>query len=147
VLEDVEDIEIKPDEIEVDLFRSSGPGGQNVNKRETAVRIHHKPTGLWVSCQTERSQSTNRERAFKLLKLRLADLRRREQEVEAAKAHGEVVRAEWGGRCATTCCTRTARQGPAHGVEVTDPDKVLDGDLDVFVNAMLRGQKASEENS
>lgn len=142
ILEDVEDVEIKPEDIEVDLFRSSGPGGQNVNKRETAVRIHHKPTGLFVACQTERSQSSNREHAMKLLKAKLAAHYLKQQEEEAAKARGEVVKAEWG---------RQIRSYVLHpykmvkdlrtGVEVSDPEKVLDGDLDVFVNAELRGLK------
>jgi peptide chain release factor 2 len=139
ILDDAEGLEIKPEDIEVDLYRSSGPGGQNVNKRETAVRIHHKPTGLWVACQTERNQATNRERAMKLLKAKVADLYRREQEAELAKAHGGTVRAEWG---------RQIRSYVLHPykmvkdlrtqVEVSDPDSVLDGDLDIFINAELR---------
>lgn len=142
ILEDAENIEIKPEDIEVDLFRSSGPGGQNVNKRETAVRIHHKPTGLFVTCQTERSQSANRERAMKLLKAKVADLRRREEEEKAAKIHGGAVKGEWG---------RQIRNYVLHpyklvkdlrtGVEVPNPEKVLDGDLDIFINAELRQLK------
>lgn len=144
MLEETDQAELKPDEISIDLFRSSGPGGQNVNKRETAVRIRHKPTGITAACQTERSQSANRERALQILKAKLADFRRSQKENEAAKIHGETVRAVW---------SRQIRSYVLHpykmvkdlrtGVEVSDPARVLDGDLDLFINAQLRQLPAS----
>src|SRR5262249_30421068 len=95
-IEEAEDIEINPKDLRIDTFLSSGAGGQNVQKNETAVRITHIPTGIVVSCQNERSQLKNREFAMKALKSRLADIQRREQEARLAELRGDQRAIEWG---------------------------------------------------
>lgn len=89
-------IDINPSEIKMDVFRSSGAGGQNVQKNATAVRLTHLPTGIVVTCQNERSQSQNREFAMKILRARLLELRQAEREEERAILRGEYTKAEWG---------------------------------------------------
>jgi peptide chain release factor 2 len=89
-------VEIDPDDIVIDIYKSSGAGGQNVQKNATAIRITHKPTGIVVTCQNERSQVQNRENAFKVLRGRLYDLKIQEQEAHLSKLRGEYQKAEWG---------------------------------------------------
>jgi peptide chain release factor 2 len=137
VQEDV-DIEIDEKDLQIDTFRSSGAGGQNVQKNETAVRITHLPTGLVVSCQNERSQTQNKERALQVLKMRLLDLERRKQDEEFAELKGEHVSAGWGNAIRSYVLhpykivkdTRT-------GYEAGNTQAVLDGDLDGFMEAYL----------
>jgi peptide chain release factor 2 len=135
-----EDIDIVIDEkdLQIDTFRSSGAGGQNVQKNSTAVRITHLPTGIVVSCQNERSQTQNRERALQVLKMRLLDLERQKQEEEFAELKGEHVSAEWGN------AIRSYVLHPYRLVKDTRTDHetgntqaVLDGDLDEFMEAYL----------
>ncbi len=137
VQEDV-DIEVADKDLQIDTFRSSGAGGQNVQKNETAVRITHTPTGIVVSCQNERSQTQNKERALQVLKMRLLDLERLKQEEEFAELKGEHVSAGWGNAIRSYVLhpyqmVKDARtnyeQGNALGV--------LDGDLDGFMEAYL----------
>jgi peptide chain release factor 2 len=137
VQEDV-DIEVDEKDLQIDTFRSSGAGGQNVQKNETAVRITHLPTGVVVSCQNERSQTQNKERAMQVLKMRLLDLERQKQEEEFAELKGEHVSAGWGNAIRSYVLhpykivkdTRT-------GHEVGNTQAVLDGDLDGFMEAYL----------
>jgi len=132
------DIQIDEKDLEIDVFRSSGAGGQNVQKNSTAVRITHIPTGLVVSCQNERSQSQNRERALQVLKMRLLDLERQKQDKEIAELKVEHVSAEWGNAIRSYVLhpyqlvkdTRTA-------LESGNTQAVLDGDLDAFMEAYL----------
>jgi len=132
------DIVIDEKDLQIDTFRSSGAGGQNVQKNSTAVRITHLPTGIVVSCQNERSQTQNRERALQVLKMRLLDLERRKQEEEFAELKGEHVSAEWGNAIRSYVLhpyrlvkdTRT-------GHETGNTQAVLDGDLDEFMEAYL----------
>jgi peptide chain release factor 2 len=132
------DIVIDEKDLQIDTFRSSGAGGQNVQKNSTAVRITHLPTGIVVSCQNERSQTQNRERALQVLKTRLLDLERQRQEEEFAELKGEHVSAEWGNAIRSYVLhpyrmvkdTRT-------GQETGNTQAVLDGDLDQFMEAYL----------
>jgi peptide chain release factor 2 len=137
VQEDV-DIEIEDKDLQIDTYRSSGAGGQNVQKNETAIRITHLPTGIVVTCQNERSQTQNKERAMKVLKMRLLDLERRKQEAEFAELKGEHVSAEWGNQI------RSYVLHPYQLVkdlrtehETGNTQGVLDGDLDAFMEAYL----------
>lgn len=137
VQEDI-DLVIDDKDLEIDVFRSSGAGGQNVQKNSTAVRITHIPSGLVVSCQNERSQAQNRERAMQVLKMRLLDLERQKQEEEFAELKGEHVSAGWGNAIRSYVLhpyqlvkdTRT-------NLEVGNTQGVLDGDLDDFMEAYL----------
>ncbi len=137
VQEDV-DIEIDDKDLQIDTYRSSGAGGQNVQKNETAIRITHVPTGIVVTCQNERSQTQNRERAMQVLKMRLLDLERRKQEEEFAELKGEHVSAEWGNQI------RSYVLHPYQLVkdlrteyETGNTQAVLDGELDAFMEAYL----------
>jgi peptide chain release factor 2 len=137
VQEDV-DIEIDDKDLQIDTYRSSGAGGQNVQKNETAIRITHVPTGIVVTCQNERSQTQNKERAMQVLKMRLLDLERRKQEEEFAELKGEHVSAEWGNQI------RSYVLHPYQLVkdlrteyETGNTQGVLDGDLDAFMEAYL----------
>ena len=133
-----EEIEVKPEDLKIDFFRSSGPGGQNVNKRETAVRITHLPTGLQVASQVERSQDRNREIAMELLRSRLYqfELTRREKERQGIRQ--EKVAIEWGSQI-RSYVMHPYQQVKDHrtGVETAQIDKVLDGELDEFIEAEL----------
>jgi len=136
---DEAEIDIDPDDIKLDVFRSSGAGGQNVQKNATAVRITHIPTGIVVTCQNERSQTQNREFAMRILRARLLELRQAEKEEERAVLRGEYTKAEWGSQIRSYVLHpyqmvkdhRTER-------ESGNTQSVLDGDLDEFMEAYLR---------
>lgn len=132
-------IEIPAEDIRIDVFKSSGAGGQNVQKNSTAVRLLHIPTGIIVTCQNERSQTQNRETALKVLKSRLLDLRAQEQDREIEELRGEYVKAEWGSQI------RSYVLHPYQLVkdnrteyETGNTQAVLDGDLDAFMEAYLK---------
>lgn len=133
-----EDIEIRPEDLGVDTFRASGPGGQYVNKRESAVRIHHKPTGIIVSCQSERLQGENRERAMKMLAAKLYARKLKEEKAETSKLKGDVS-PEWGSQI-RSYVLHPYKMVKDHrtGVEARDAEGVLDGKLDEFIEAELR---------
>jgi peptide chain release factor 2 len=133
------EVVIRDEDLEVDTYRASGPGGQNVNKTESAIRIKHKPSGIVVSCQTERSQHQNREYAMKILLGKLVQLQQNESDAEQAKLKGVAQKAEWGKQI------RSYVMQPYQLVkdhrtdyEATDIRAVLDGDLAGFMEAYLR---------
>lgn len=132
-------VEVNPDDLEIDIYKSSGAGGQNVQKNATAIRITHKPTGIVVSCQNERSQLQNRENAMKVLRGRLYELKRAEQEKQLAKLRGEYQKAEWGSQI-RSYVLHPYQMVKDHRTEFEkgNTQAVLDGDLDDFIEAYLK---------
>jgi peptide chain release factor 2 len=139
-------VEINPDEIRVDTYRSSGAGGQHVNKTESAIRITHLPSGIVVTCQNERSQIKNRATAMKVLQGRLAELREREREEEMAALRGEQKKIEWGAQIRSYVFQPyTMVKDLRTSVETGNIIGVMDGDLDQFMEGYLR--KNAERSS
>ena len=136
---DEADVEIDPGDIKMDVYRSSGAGGQNVQKNATAVRITHIPTGIVVTCQNERSQTQNREFAMRILRARLLELRQAEREEERAVLRGEYTKAEWGSQI-RSYVLHPYQMVKDHRTEYEsgNTQAVLDGDLDEFMEAYLR---------
>lgn len=131
-----EEVEIKPEDLKIDFFRSSGPGGQNVNKRETAVRITHLPTGITVASQVERSQERNREMALSLLRSRLYQFEREQREKERQGVRQEKVAIEWGSQIRSYVMhPYQIVKDHRTDVETSQIDKVLNGELDEFIEA------------
>ena len=137
------DVQIDLEDVEMDVYRSSGAGGQHVNKTSSAVRLTHKPTGIVVTCQNERSQTQNREVAMKILRAKLLERRLAEVEAEQRRLKGEHVGAGFGNSIRSYVLhPYTLVKDARTGHETSNAQAVLDGDLDGFVEAFLRWERA-----
>nr|MBO2466838.1 peptide chain release factor 2 [Xanthomonadaceae bacterium] len=147
-VDDKIDIEINPADLKTDVYRSSGAGGQHVNKTESAVRITHVPTGIVVACQTERSQHANRDRAMKMLAAKLYELELQKRNAEKNALEASKSDIGWGSQIRNYVLDQSRIKDLRTGVERTDTQKVLDGDLDEFVEASLKaGLEAGAKRS
>ena len=138
LVEETADVQIEPDDIQIDTYRASGAGGQHVNKTDSAVRITHKPTGTVVQCQNERSQSANKDTAMAMLRAKLVALEEEKRRAEIAKEKGEAQDVGWGSQIRSYVLhPYTMVKDHRTNVEVGNAQGVLDGDLDEFVRAEL----------
>jgi len=140
------DLNIAPDDIKIDTFRSSGPGGQHMQKTSSAVRVTHLPSGLVVTCQSERSQHMNKDFALKILRARLLEQELEKREEEKARLKGKRIEAGWGNQI-RSYVLHPYRMVKDHRTEyeTSNTEAVLDGDLDDFINAYLRDSMGREE--
>ncbi len=140
------DLHIAPEEIKVETFRSSGPGGQHMQKTSSAVRITHLPTNIVVSCQSERSQHINKDIAMKIMTARLLEMELEKKEEERAKLKGERIEAGWGNQI-RSYILHPYKMVKDHrtGYETGNPDAVLDGDLEGLITAYLRSAMGRAE--
>ena len=137
---DVEkEMDIRPEDLKMDTFRSSGPGGQNVNMRSTAVRITHLPTKLVVACQSERSQAQNKERAMSILYTKIYQKKLQEAAEAKKELRGELPSAEWGSQI-RSYVLHPYKMVKDHRTEIesSHPEEILDGELDEFINAEIK---------
>ena len=143
-VDDTIEIEINDKDLRVDTFRSSGAGGQHVNKTDSAIRITHLPTNIVVQCQNERSQIKNRAQAMKMLRARLYDLELKKRKAEQDKVEGAKMDNAWGSQI-RSYVLQPYRMVKDHrtGETVGDADGVLDGAIDPFLEAWLKGRIAS----
>ena len=141
------EIEIRPEDLKVDTYRSSGAGGQHVNKTESAIRITHIPSGIVVSCQTERSQHQNREYAMQMLRARLAEIKEREHLDKIEDIKGVQMKIEWGSQIRSyVFMPYTLAKDHRTGFENGNINAVMDGDLDGFINAYLSMKAGQQAN-
>ena len=138
-LEEKPNIEIRPEDLKIDTYRSSGAGGQNVNKTESAVRITHIPTGIVVSCQIERSQVQNKETAMQMLYSKLAEKEEQEELEKLASIRGEIKKIEWGSQIRSyVFCPYTLVKDHRTGYEDSNIHSVMDGNIQEFINEYLK---------
>jgi peptide chain release factor 2 len=142
IVPDIDDsiqVEIRPEELKIDTYRSSGAGGQHVNKTESAIRITHLPTGIVVACQNERSQFQNKDRAMRMLQARLYEYYRQQQEAKMQQIKGEYTEIAWGNQIRSyVFCPYTMVKDHRTEAESGNVQAVMDGDLDLFIEAYLR---------
>ncbi len=144
VVDEVEEIEIDDDDLQIDTYRASGAGGQHVNKTDSAVRITHRPSGIVVQCQNERSQSANKDTAMRMLRAKLLERRERERAEEIAREKGEAQSVNFGSQIRSYVLhPYTMVKDHRTSFEMGDAQRVLDGDLDGFVRAELLRQAAA----
>lgn len=144
-IDDDIDIQINPDDLKVDTYRSSGAGGQHVNKTESAIRITHIPTGVVVTCQNERSQHKNREMAMKVLKAKLIEIAEREQKEKIEDLKGVQLEIGWGSQIRSYVFQPyTMVKDHRTNFEVGNVQAVMDGDIDGFINAYLKAKSKGE---
>ena len=153
VMPDIEedvDVEINPDDLRIDTYRSSGAGGQHINKTSSAIRITHLPTGIVVQCQNERSQHQNKDKAMQMLKAKLYLLKQQENAEKASGIRGEVKEIGWGNQIRSYVMQPyTMVKDHRTNAETGNVDSVMDGNIDLFINAYLKwisvGGTAEEE--
>jgi peptide chain release factor 2 len=146
-LDDDVQVEINPEDLRIDTFRSSGAGGQHVNKTESAVRITHIPTGIVVSCQTERSQFQNRDTCMKMLKAKLFELKEQEQKEKIEDLKGVQKEIAWGSQIRSyVFCPYTLVKDHRTNYEQGDISSVMDGEIDGFINAYLANEQENKTN-
>ncbi len=142
VMPDIEedlDIEIKDEDIRIDTYRSSGAGGQHINKTSSAIRITHFPTGIVVQCQNERSQHMNKDKAMQMLKSKLYMLKQEENQKDLEEIRGEVTEIGWGNQIRSYVLQPyTMVKDLRTNEETSNANAVLDGDIDIFINAYLK---------
>ena len=138
IADDSKDVDIRPEDIEMQVYRSSGAGGQHINKTSSAVRLIHKPTGIVVSCQTQRDQFQNRETCMRMLRSKLIEIKEREHLDKISDIKGAQLKIEWGSQIRNyVFMPYTLAKDTRTGYEMTNINAVMDGDLDGFINAYL----------
>ena len=138
-IDDDIDIEINDDDLRIDTYRSSGAGGQHINKTSSAIRITHLPTGIVVQCQNERSQFQNKDKAMQMLKAKLYMLKQQENMEKLSDIRGEVTEIGWGNQIRSYVLQPyTMVKDHRTNEETGNVDAVLDGNIDIFINAYLK---------
>jgi peptide chain release factor 2 len=138
-IEDAPDIVIRPEDLKIDTYRSSGAGGQHINKTESAIRITHVPSGIVVACQTERSQVQNRETAMKMLYSKLVEKQELEELERLASIRGDVKKIEWGSQIRSyVFCPYTMVKDHRTNFETSDVQAVMNGEIQDFINEYLK---------
>jgi peptide chain release factor 2 len=138
-MDDMNEIQVPAEDIKIDVYKSSGAGGQSVQKNATAVRLTHIPTGMVVTCQNERSQMQNRENAMRVLKARLLEIKQAEQDEKISQLRGEYTKAEWGSQIRSYVLhPYQLVKDHRTDFEMGNTQAVLDGELDPFIEAFLR---------
>ena len=138
-MDDLDEVKVPGDDIKIDVYKSSGAGGQNVQKNATAVRLTHIPTGIVVTCQNERSLVQNKENAMRVLKARLLEMRQEEQEEQISELRGEYTKAEWGSQIRSYVLhPYQLVKDHRTDCEIGNTQAVLDGEIDPFIEAYLR---------